>query len=460
MSIDQTTRERPFDEPIGHHAGREDNTPLRSSLDDELEGLYFDPLELSSSGKRRRPQALAVELLWRAQREDKKEPVDGWIRGVREDVERVVRSDSFQRTWPRVLLLLAALFNGINFTELKTIVGKAAVYSEMIEGQFDVSFQAAAEYLVGALLLLPFLIPPTLSRSTLPFTSFFPSQPDISPPSSPAAIGNLLVEAAQPQPALPTPDGPPRRLLLGGALSGVLVGLGFITGTLGLSCTRASTCALLDSLVVVMVPLLEGVLGRPVGLRTWGAAAMGVMGVASLEMASPNASLGLGDLLCLCQALFISLSLVAGREFLKQDDSSSPASVQIQTEHGLAFSAARVCSAAVLVSLWAVVHSIKTHTWPAFQLLTMPTFAVPILYTGLFSVALTAMLESIGLVRVKASEVSIILLTEPVFAAGFAALMLGDRLGPHDLVGGALICSGCLLSPHSEGGVKEDDEES
>merc|ERR1712008_156296 len=52
-----------------------------------------------------------------------------------------------------------------------------------------------------------------------------------------------------------------------------------------------------------------------------------------------------------------------------------------------------------------------------------------ILYTGLVTTALALWFESIAFKRVPATDVSIILSTEPLFAAAAAAFFLGDTFG-------------------------------
>jgi len=69
-----------------------------------------------------------------------------------------------------------------------------------------------------------------------------------------------------------------------------------------------------------------------------------------------------------------------------------------------------------------------------------------ILYTGLVTTALALWVESIAFAKVPATDASLILTTEPLFAAGCGAIALGETFGSSDYVGAALIIGACALS--------------
>ena len=78
----------------------------------------------------------------------------------------------------------------------------------------------------------------------------------------------------------------------------------------------------------------------------------------------------------------------------------------------------------------------------------MASWAVPaaVLYTGLWGTAATIWLQVAIFKRLPAVDASVILSTEPLWAAGFAALMLGDVVGPNTVVGGALIVAALAVN--------------
>jgi drug/metabolite transporter (DMT)-like permease len=54
--------------------------------------------------------------------------------------------------------------------------------------------------------------------------------------------------------------------------------------------------------------------------------------------------------------------------------------------------------------------------------------------------------ETTALGKVSSAEASVILATEPLWAALFAALWLNESFGSNDIIGGALIVAACLAN--------------
>ena len=69
-----------------------------------------------------------------------------------------------------------------------------------------------------------------------------------------------------------------------------------------------------------------------------------------------------------------------------------------------------------------------------------------VLYTGLITTALALWVESIAFKRVPATDASIILTTEPLFAAVAGAITLGETFVMSDYVGAALILGACVYA--------------
>merc|ERR1719472_184805 len=64
-----------------------------------------------------------------------------------------------------------------------------------------------------------------------------------------------------------------------------------------------------------------------------------------------------------------------------------------------------------------------------------------IAYTGILSTALTIWLTAKIFKKLPSTDASIILATEPLWATGFAAILLHESLVPSSAVGGVLILS-------------------
>ena len=63
----------------------------------------------------------------------------------------------------------------------------------------------------------------------------------------------------------------------------------------------------------------------------------------------------------------------------------------------------------------------------------------PLLYSGVITSALTIWLQMVVFAKLPAVDASVLLTTEPLWAALAAVWLLGDRLGASDYAGGALI---------------------
>lgn len=222
----------------------------------------------------------------------------------------------------------------------------------------------------------------------------------------------------------------PRRSLPGraGLELGFWLWLGYATQAHGLQFTTASRSAFITSVSVVLVPVLAALAGRHVRRTAFASALVAVLGVGllSFDGAPPNA----GDLWTLVTAgsyavFVLRLEAHAARE------------------HALPLAAAQLWGvvpfAAAMVAVDVVVLGAETGLGSRVGL-------PGVLYLALVATALTTWLQTEGQRRVAAPEAGVLYSMEPVWAALFAALVLGERLGPSGWVGAAAIVGAVLLS--------------
>ena len=113
--------------------------------------------------------------------------------------------------------------------------------------------------------------------------------------------------------------------------------------------------------------------------------------------------------------------------------------------HGKRSTAAQILA----VFLCCVVYTatMESVTWEQVQTyLTNPTTLALLFWTGIISTALSMYMESVALKTLTAAETTILLSTEPLWGALFAAILVGEELGTDTAVGGLLILTGCLYS--------------
>jgi len=69
-----------------------------------------------------------------------------------------------------------------------------------------------------------------------------------------------------------------------------------------------------------------------------------------------------------------------------------------------------------------------------------------ILYLGVVTTALTRIGETTALGSVSSGDASILFTTEPLWAAVFGSLLMGENLGVSAWIGGGLIVAACLVN--------------
>jgi len=235
----------------------------------------------------------------------------------------------------------------------------------------------------------------------------------------------------------------PRRTLL------VTVGLGvwYVSNTATYYAGIATTPLSLSALIIYIYPPVVAVLalrlGRPLqGRRAWTALGIAVVGVV-LAVGGMDAStappLG-GLLLVIVSPLFYAgWIILAARHSGERSDR-----VGADADGGAATS---VIGAVMLSSTaavyWVVGLSIGHPVLPA----QVPADAWP----GIVAVAVLAGFVPVqafyaGAQRVGAAQASLISTVEPLWTIAAAAVILGERLAPIQLVGGVLILAGVVLS--------------
>ncbi|MDI3280266.1 MAG: DMT family transporter [Bacillota bacterium] len=246
---------------------------------------------------------------------------------------------------------------------------------------------------------------------------------------------------------------PPKRLLLtleGGVAAGFVYFLGFAFQTAGLRYTTASKAAFLTGLSVLLVPVLLWLLTgkRPSTGTIWGVA-LSLLGLALLTYQPHQPGSGsapwagflspsLGDLLVLLCALAFAGHIILVGRYAPLLEPVAFTTVQVAM-----VSAAATASSFLWEKGWPHLSQLPTWVW--------------------FHLAFLALLATVGttLAQVWAqrhttpSRTAIIFTLEPVFAALFAFLLLGEVPRFTAALGGLLIISGVLISellPEVNGG--------
>lgn len=233
-----------------------------------------------------------------------------------------------------------------------------------------------------------------------------------------------------------------------GAAVGGLCAFGYVAqaAALGLG-SQPATCAFICSLQAVVVALITAFRGGGLAPKTAVAVGLAISGIGFLELPEVLAggldALCLGDLIALGQPLGFGTSYVVIDQAMKDHP---------EDELPLAALQCLLCAVATLAIAAATAGAAPWEMAPRLGALLpsadMASWAVPaaVLYTGLWGTAATIWLQVAIFKRLPAVDASVILSTEPLWAAGFAALMLGDVVGPNTVVGGALIVAALAVN--------------
>ncbi|MDL2342926.1 EamA family transporter [Deinococcus sp. MIMF12] len=217
---------------------------------------------------------------------------------------------------------------------------------------------------------------------------------------------------------------PGRPLWRDGLILGAWLIAGYGTQTIALQTTGANRAAFFTALSVVLVPLwLTVAQRRPLPWGLWLALPLAVGGLALLSW--EGGSLVVGDAWALACAVTYAGFIIALE--------------RTASRHGaLRFTMAQLLAVTALAWVWALIAE-PGALWP-------PAAAWgPLLYLGVAATAVTTLLQTVGQRRVSAAEASLIYALEPVAAALFSFLLIGERIGLRGAVGGLLVVVATLL---------------
>ena len=218
-----------------------------------------------------------------------------------------------------------------------------------------------------------------------------------------------------------------RRAVVPALWLGLLAFAGFATQTVGLGITSASNAAFITGLSVVLTPVVAAVFWRrPLARRDYVAAGVGFVGLAVIATRDGLSAVNAGDLLILLTAVSYALFIVYLGEVGGRVNANSLAFMQHLPMLALAW-----LWAAPVVS---VVPDVPARTWLA------------IAFLALVATAGVAIVQVHAQRVVPAHVAALVFGLEPVFAALFAYLLLGEQLGWRGTLGGALLVASILYS--------------
>jgi drug/metabolite transporter (DMT)-like permease len=212
-----------------------------------------------------------------------------------------------------------------------------------------------------------------------------------------------------------------------GGILGLLLSLGFATQTIGLNLTTASRSGFITALYIPFVPLIVLLVYRTLPERL---AALGlVLALSGMVLLTRPAGLGqgpnLGDLLTLICAFCFAAHMVATGAFARRYRVERLMMTQIAV--------ATVCT---VIAAPLIEHPHLTPT---------PTLLVIVGYEAVLASVVAIRLQLAAQRVLSPTYTALVYTLEPVVAALTSILLIGDRLGGLQWLGGLLIVVGSLL---------------
>jgi drug/metabolite transporter (DMT)-like permease len=248
-------------------------------------------------------------------------------------------------------------------------------------------------------------------------------------------------------------------------LCGSWVAFGYLGQTVGLLTTTASKSCVICSMHCVFVALIaevwrvekvskEALIDNNTDTAQFDVsqlipAAVAVIGVAIVELKGSGGSPTIGDALSFSQPIGFGMGyLILENIMARKPEAALPVSAiklgVVMVASFLMFEASPLLHGGTISD---IVFKVPNFS----PILQSPTALGGILYTGLVTTALALWVESAAFVKVPATDASLILTTEPLFAAGMGAVALGETFGTSDYIGASLIIGACALSIFLDG---------
>lgn len=214
--------------------------------------------------------------------------------------------------------------------------------------------------------------------------------------------------------------------LLGLILSGI-----FLLETYGVVHTSATNAGLIISLTMILTPLAEAAVTRTRPSRALlGAAGLSVAGVLLLTQGAGFTTPSPGDLLMLLAALARTVHVMAMARLKAVQDADSLSLTTVQLGSAVAVFALLAALPGTGASPWSVALDFGPREWAG------------LLFLSVFCTLFAFFVQMWAVRRTSPSRVSLLLGTEPLWAAAAGIAIAGDRPGALGAVGAILVLAG------------------
>ncbi|MEU8461296.1 DMT family transporter [Streptomyces sp. NPDC029003] len=228
--------------------------------------------------------------------------------------------------------------------------------------------------------------------------------------------------------------------LRGAGLLGLVLGGIFLLETYGVVRTSATNAGLIISLTMIFTPLAESAVRRTAPSAPFlGAAAVSVTGVLLLTQGAGFTAPGAGDLLILGAALARTLHVLLMARIGAVQDADPLSLTTVQLGGALLLFAALAAVPGTGSTAWAAAAGFGPAAWAGLAFLAV------------FCTLFAFFVQMWAVRRTSPSRVSLLLGTEPLWAAGAGIALGGEHLGPLGLAGVLMVLAGTAWGRRAAG---------
>lgn len=210
-----------------------------------------------------------------------------------------------------------------------------------------------------------------------------------------------------------------------GLITGVILFIGASLQQIGLADTTAGKAAFVTGLYIVIVPMMGILLKHYIKWNSWLGAVLALLGLYFLCM-TEQFTIAKGDLYELFGAFFWAVHILLIDHFSSKVDVLKLSFYQLAV---CSFLSLTTASFTETITIAGIVEGV-----------------IPIMYGGIFAVAIAFTLQAAGQKHAHPSHAAIILSMETVFAAIGGFLLLNEVLSIRGIVGCVLMLGGMLLT--------------
>lgn len=216
--------------------------------------------------------------------------------------------------------------------------------------------------------------------------------------------------------------------LKAGLLIGLAVATGYILQTVGLNYTTASKTGFLTGLFVVLVPVIDSAIRRSKPcINEFIGVLLATIGLGVLSL-NGEFSIAIGDILLFLSATSFAICIILISRFAKDYDPVLLTVIQIAVT-------------AVLSLIFAIIIEP-----PMVIRVFDKNLVLLLLFAIFFGTAVNTVVQNWAQSKINATNASLILVLEPVFAGVFGFIFLGDPLGVKEIFGSGMIIAGMLCT--------------